>query len=72
MFSPDDLYHEIEKISVEKWITSLRRKDYQPSTIYSYTNVLKRFLDFLFEYDYIPTFRINRDLLVKPDHDLHK
>lgn len=54
----------INKINVEQWLNSIKKLDLKKNTIFGYFKQLNHFLNFLFEYDYIPMFKINRD--VKP------
>lgn len=57
----------IDKLSCEEWLLSLRNSKYQQNTLHGFTKVLKKFLNFLFEYNYIPVFRLNRDVTFKPE-----
>jgi len=66
-FSPNDPVTTINKSSCEEWLISLREYDYQQNTLYSYTKVLKKFLNFLFEYNYVPMFKLNSDVTYKPE-----
>ena len=54
----------ITKINVESWLNSIKELPLKKNSIYGYFRQLNHFLNFLFEYDYIPMFKINRD--VKP------
>ncbi len=56
---------EITKLSCEDWLTSLRSTAYQPNTLHKLSKVLKKFLRFLFEYNYIPMFLLNKDVTFK-------
>lgn len=57
----------ITKLSTESWLADIRKLSYQKNTLYSYCKVLKKFLGFLFEYNYTPVFKINKDMLIKPE-----
>ncbi|MFZ1289564.1 MAG: site-specific integrase [Melioribacteraceae bacterium] len=64
-FSKYESCNEITKLSCEDWLTSLRTTNYQPNTLYKLSKVLKKFLRFLFEYNYIPMFLLNKDVTFK-------
>jgi integrase len=66
-FKKDDLVGVITKSSIEDWILSIDTKKYQQNTLYGITKNLNKFLNFLFEYDYIPYFKLNKDLKFKPE-----
>ncbi len=57
----------INKLSCEEWLISFRKSNYQQNTLHGITKVLKKFLNFLFEYNYIPVFKLNRDITFKPE-----
>lgn len=66
----------INKSSVEDWllkISKLKRTvkgkevDYSKNSKHSYAKVLKKFLNFLFEYNYLPTFKINSELIPRAE-----
>lgn len=70
-FLPDAPCTIITKLAVEKWLNSIKqlkhkKKDQplKPNTIFGFYKQLHHFLNFLFEYNYIPMFMINKD--VKP------
>lgn len=54
----------ITKLTVEQWLNELKKLPVKKNTIFGYFKQLNHFLNFLFEYNYIPMFKINRD--VKP------
>lgn len=54
----------ITKLSVEQWLNLIKKLPFKLNTIFGYYKQLNHFLNFLFEYNYIPMFKINRD--VKP------
>ena len=57
----------IDKLSAEEWLIKIKGWDKQKNTIYNYFKVFNKFLNFLFEYSYIPVFKINKDLKPKPE-----
>lgn len=70
-FDPQDPCTIINKLSIEHWLNQIRKLTYKnkdkplkKNTIFGYYKQLNHFLNFLFEYNYIPMFMINRD--VKP------
>lgn len=66
-FPPDLPCTIITKLKTEEWLTEIRKLPYQRNTIHVLSKVLKKFLGFLFEYNYTPVFKINRDVLIKPE-----
>jgi len=66
-FKPKDPCTIINKTSCEDWLISLKKYNYQQNTLYGLTKVLKKYLNFLFEYNYIPMFRLNSDVVYKPE-----
>lgn len=57
----------INKLTCEEWLLSFRKSRYQPNTLHGITKILKKFLNFLFEYNYVPVFKLNRDVTYKPE-----
>lgn len=57
----------LDKLSSEEWIIKIKAMDKQRNTIYSYFKVFNKFLNFLFEYSYVPVFRLNKGLKPKPE-----
>jgi len=57
----------ITKLSCEDWLTSFRKTKYQPNTLFGISKILKKYLRFLFEYNYIPMFILNKDVTFKPE-----
>lgn len=57
----------INKISVEHWLVKVKGRNQKPNTKYVTYKVLKKFLNFLFEYSYIQVFKINSDLRISPE-----
>jgi integrase len=54
----------ITKLSVENWLNKIKQLKMKKNSIFGYYRQMNHFLNFLFEYNYIPMFKINRD--VKP------
>jgi len=57
----------IDKLSAEEWIIKIKTLKKEKNTIYNYFKVFNKFLNFLFEYSYIPVFKINQNLKPKPE-----
>lgn len=57
----------ITKLSTENWINDIKRIPRAKNTIFGYYKQLNHFLNFLFEYNYILFFKINRDVKPKPE-----
>lgn len=57
----------IAKLSVEKWLNQIKKIKQKKNSIFGYFKQLNHFLNFLFEYNYIPMFKINRDVKPKPE-----
>lgn len=57
----------LDKMSSEKWIMEIKKLNKQKNTIYNYYKVFNKFINFLFEYSYIPVFKINRAIKPKPE-----
>ena len=66
-FDENDLCTIINKLAVEDWLNEIKQLDFAKNTIYGYYKQLNHFLNFLFEYSYIPMFKINRDVKPKPE-----
>lgn len=66
-FPPSALCAVINKSSVEDWMVKIKGRNVQINTKYSKYKILKKFLSFLFEYNYIQVFVINKDLRVTPE-----
>ncbi len=67
-FSEDELCVNINKLSVEEFIRSLRNnKRWQQNTLHTYVTHCIHFLNFLFEYSYTSMFKINRDIKTRPE-----
>ena len=57
----------INKINVEAWLNNIKKLDFAQNTIHGYFKQLNHFLNFLFEYNYTPMFRINREVKTRPE-----
>lgn len=66
-FSTSDHCTTIDKQSVENWLNSLKGLPYSKNTLYTYYKQLINFLNFLFEYNYIQVFKINKNVKLKPE-----
>lgn len=66
-FSEEEPCTIINKLNTEDWLSNIRNLPYQRNTLYTLSKVLKKFLGFLFEYNYAPVFKINKDVLIKPE-----
>jgi hypothetical protein len=66
-FSPDSPCQVLNKLSAEEWISEIKQLQYSKNTIYTYYKQMSNFLNFLFEYKYIPMFKINREVKARPE-----
>ncbi len=57
----------ITKIDVEDWLNDVKMLKFKANTIHTYGKQCIHFLNFLFEYNYLPMFKINRDVKTKPE-----
>jgi integrase len=57
----------LTKLSAEEWIIKIKTLNRSKNTIYNYFKVFNKFLNFLFEYDYIPVFKLNKNLKPKTE-----
>ncbi len=57
----------INKLSVEEWLLDLRKLKLSKNSIHGYGKQCNHFLNFLFEYEYIPFFKINRSVKTRPE-----
>ncbi|MBK8944090.1 MAG: site-specific integrase [Ignavibacteriae bacterium] len=64
-FNKDESCLQLTKLSCEAWLTSFRTSNYQQNTLFKISKVLKKFLNFLFEYNYVPMFKLNKDVTFK-------
>ena len=66
-FSEDSQCTVIDKIGIESWINRIKVLPYQQNTIHGYFKQCNHFLNFLFEYNYVPMFKINTSVKTKPE-----
>jgi integrase len=66
-FPQDSPCSSINKLAVEKWLNEVKQLKFKRNTIYGYYKQLAHFLNFLFEYNYTPMFKINRDVRPKAE-----
>lgn len=64
-FPVEESCTQLTKKSCEEWLTSFRSSTYQPNTLFKISKVLKKFLNFLFEYQYLPMFKLSSDITFK-------
>ncbi len=57
----------INKLEVERWLNKIKRYEFKKNTIHTLGKQCRHFLNFLFEYDYCPVFKINREVMTKPE-----
>lgn len=66
-FPEDQVCTQINKLAVEDWLNELKKLPLALNTIHAYGKQLNHFLNFLFEYNYTPMFRINRQVKTRPE-----
>ncbi len=66
-FNPQAPCTIINKLSVEDWINDIKQLPLSQNSKYCINKNLNKFLDFLFSYDYLPAFKINKDVKIKPE-----
>jgi integrase len=66
-FTDDSSCASITKIKVEDWLNQIKTLKFSQNTIHGYYKQLNHFLNFLFEYNYTPMFRINKDVKPRPE-----
>jgi integrase len=59
---------QIDKLSSELWLSEIKLLPLQKNSIFDYYKQFNHFLNFLFEYNYLPMFKINRD--IKPKREI--
>jgi integrase len=67
-FKPSLPTTALNKLNIEEWLFEIKQLNYALNTIYGYYKQLNHFLNFLFEYDYVPMFKINKD--IKPKREV--
>jgi integrase len=66
-FNEDFSSTSINKIKIEDWLIEIKSMDRSKNTIHSYGKQLNHFLNFLFEYNYTPMFKVNREVKTRPE-----
>lgn len=66
-FDKNELCGIINKSTVEDWLIEIKKLPLQPNSIFGYYKQLNHFLNFLFEYNYVPMFKLNRAIKPKPE-----
>jgi len=64
-FDDNEICIVITKLEVENWITEIKKLPYQKNSIFDIWKQASHFINFLFEYSYIPMFKINKDIKPK-------
>lgn len=57
----------ISKISVENWFNIIKKLPLAKNSIHAYGKQCIHFLNFLFEYSYVPMFKINKNVKTRPE-----
>jgi integrase len=57
----------LTKIGVEEWLNEIKKLPFAQNTIHGYGKRLNHFMNFLFEYNYTPMFKINKEVKTKPE-----
>ena len=57
----------INKLLVEDWLNEIKQLPLAKNSIHAYGKQLVHFMNFLFEYNYTPMFKINREVKTKPE-----
>lgn len=57
----------INKLSIEDWLIEIKKLPMQPNSIFAIFKQYRHFLNFLFEYSYVPMFKINRSIQPKAE-----
>lgn len=66
-FDPQKSCSEINKMNVEAWLNEIKKLGMAKNSIHNYGKQLVHFLNFLFEYNYTPMFRINKDVRTRAE-----
>jgi len=66
-FNEDGPCTVINKLSAEDWIMSVRKIGKAQNTIFGYFKQFRHFYNFLFEYNYTPMFKINKDIVPRAE-----
>ena len=67
-FDENEVCTVITKLEMESWIIDIKKLPMQKNSIFDIWKQGNHFLNFLFEYSYIPMFRINKD--IKPRSEI--
>jgi integrase len=67
-FDENEVCTIITKLTVEDWIVELKKLPMQKNSIFDIFKQANHFLNFLFEYSYVPMFKINQD--IKPKREI--
>lgn len=65
-FNENDSCTTITKLAVEDWLSKIKKLPFQKNIIHVYGKQLNNFLNFLFEYNYIPMFKISSTVMTRP------
>lgn len=57
----------LTKLGVEEWLNEIKKLPLAQNTIHGYGKQLNHFLNFLFEYSYVPMFKINKEVKTKAE-----
>jgi integrase len=57
----------VTKLAVEDWFLTIRKLPLSQNSIHAYGKQCIHFLNFLFEYNYTPYFRVNRSVKTRPE-----
>ncbi|MCB9210907.1 MAG: site-specific integrase [Ignavibacteriales bacterium] len=57
----------INKMVVEDWLNEIKQLPMAQNSIHAYGKQLTHFVNFLFEYNYTPMFKINKEVKTKPE-----
>ena len=57
----------LNKLEVERWFNEIKKLPLSKNTIHGYGKQCIHFLNFLFEYSYVPMFKINHEVKTKPE-----
>ncbi len=66
-FDEDTPCTVLNKLSAEDWIMEIRKMDLAQNTIFGYFKQFRHFYNFLFEYNYVPMFKVNKDVTPKAE-----
>ncbi|MBX3006826.1 MAG: tyrosine-type recombinase/integrase [Melioribacteraceae bacterium] len=66
-FSEKDPVSKIKKQSAERFLIEIKKLNLKQNTIHGYGKRFSHYLNFLFEYEYILYFKINKSIRTKPE-----